>query len=83
MKSKLTLTIEGRITHRAKILARKRGTSLSQLVEDLLVRETGQEDPAAKPASFSRRWAGRMALAEKTGERTQKLRRKYGLRAGD
>lgn len=77
MKSRITLTIEPSISHRAKAVARERGTSLSGLVEQLLARETGVS--AAKAGSFSTRWAGRMELAEKQGKRFDTLKRKFDL----
>jgi hypothetical protein len=77
MKSRITLTIEPSVSHRAKAVARERGTSLSGLVEQLLARETGV--PAAKEGSFSARWAGRMKLADKNDRRFDALKRKYAL----
>jgi hypothetical protein len=82
MKRKLTLTIEGGVTHRAKTLARRRGKSLSQLVEELLERETDETAPTADSAPFSRRWAGKMELAEREDPRFRKLTAKYDLETG-
>lgn len=77
VKSRITLTIEPSVSHRAKAVARERGTSLSGLVEQLLARETGV--PAVKAGSFSARWAGRMELADKDDRRFSALKRKYDL----
>lgn len=77
MKTRITLTIEPSVTHRAKAVARARGTSLSGLVEQLLAREAGV--PAAREESFSARWAGRMKLADKNDPRFDALKRKYAL----
>lgn len=43
MKKKLTLTIEESVTERAKRLAREKGTSVSEIVEDFLKEKTRQE----------------------------------------
>ena len=77
MKSRITLTIEPSVSHRAKAVARERGTSLSGLIEQLLVRETGGSP--AKSGSFSARWAGRMELADKQGKRFETLKRKFDI----
>ncbi len=79
MKTKLTLTIDAGISHRAKSLARQRGSSLSQMVEDLLAEQTGVEVRDPKKTPFSKRWAGRMRLSAKDDLRSQKLRRKYNI----
>lgn len=82
MKAKVTLKLEEGVAHRAKILARRRGMSLSGLVDLLLSRETGPNDPA-REASFSRRWAGKFRPAVKRETRYERLERKYDLPDGD
>ena len=77
MKSRITLTIEPSVSHRAKAVARERGTSLSGLVEQLLAREAGIS--TVREGSFSARWAGRMELADKNDRRFDTLKRKYAL----
>ena len=79
MKTKLTLTIDRGISHRAKSLARRRGSSLSQLVENLLADQTEASTRPPKKAPFSERWAGRMKISEKEDARSQKLRKKYRI----
>ena len=88
MKNKLTLTIEGGVTHRAKTLARRRGKSFSQLVEELLTREmnecsTSPELAPSERETFSKRWAGKMELAESADPRFRKLMTRYGLETGE
>ena len=83
MKRKLTLTVDNDLTHRAKRLARKRGKSLSALIEDLLKRETEYATGKARAATFSERWGGQMTLSTRPGERLAKLQKKYGLTRGD
>lgn len=53
-KSKLTLRLDDRLKERAKRLAKERGTSVSQIVEDyfrLLLREPNSDDSASESAS--------------------------------
>ncbi len=77
MKERVTLTLDPAITHRAKSVARKRGTSFSGLVEKLLAAETSVDSTADQ--SFHIKWAGKLKLAEQTGPRFEYLKRKYGL----
>jgi hypothetical protein len=73
MKTKLTLTIDQSLLPGAKRYARRRGVSLSSLVENAL-RE--MIEPGDR-ASFSTRWRGTMALSERDDERYRYLMRKY------
>ncbi|WP_208426285.1 MULTISPECIES: DUF6364 family protein [Salinibacter] len=53
-KSKLTLRLDDRLKERAKRLAKERGTSVSQIVEDyfrLLLREPNGDDSGPESAS--------------------------------
>ena len=75
MKERVTLTLDPSVSHRAKSVARARGTSFSGLVEGLLAEKTGQV--AAAP--FNVKWAGKLKVAEKTGSRFEYLKRKYQL----
>jgi hypothetical protein len=78
MKSRLTLTVDPKVSYRAKDLARQRGISLSAMVEQLLAEADGR--PAAKrEAPFSERWRGKLELAEPTDKRSARLHAKYGL----
>lgn len=72
MKKKLTVTIDEELLPKAKRYARARGVSLSQLIESAL-REMATEDYA----SFSERWRGRFAPAQRDDERYQRLAEKY------
>lgn len=83
MKLRQTFTLSPEITTRAKHYARRRGMSLSSLVEELLKEKT-QPDVPGKPtpagqASFSRRWMGRGAVSSKDEQRARKLRQKHNL----
>jgi len=77
MKDRVTLTLAPLVTHRAKSVARARGTSFSGLVEPLLAAETGRAVPGDEP--FHMKWAGKLKLAECEGPRFEYLRRKYQL----
>ena len=78
MKSRLNLTVDPRVSHRAKDLARRRGVSLSAMVEQLLADATGRPAKDHRP-SFSQRWRGKMQLTKKPEERSTKLFEKYNL----
>jgi hypothetical protein len=74
MKTKLTLSVEETVVRRSKEHAARRGTSLSQFVEDLLERELaeGEED-------FVEKWGGKLVLRERPDDpRMEYLLRKYG-----
>jgi hypothetical protein len=79
MKTKLTLTIDPRVTHSAKQVAKKNGVSLSSMVEKVLAEATGLSHPSETSSSFSQRWRGQMQLKENDSLRAQKLRAKHGL----
>ena len=72
MKTKLTLTIDEELVPRAKALARKKGLSLSQLVENSLREMDGEEG-----LSFSERWRGKLVAAERDEARYRALAEKY------
>ena len=78
MKSRLTLTVDPKVSHRAKDLARRQGVSLSAMVEQLLAEASGAP-PAKRRASFSQRWRGKLKLAQPTDERMARLQAKYKL----
>lgn len=66
MKKKLTLTIDRDVTERARRLAKRENTSISEMVENFLAKRTGEEsewkpDPASKTASL----LGSVTLPEK------------------
>jgi len=80
MKERITMTLDPAIHHRAKQTAKRRGTTFSGLVSDLL-QQTVESAPArghSRP-SFTAKWAGRGKLANKTGTCFEKLRAKHGL----
>jgi len=80
MKTRLSLTVDPQVTHRAKRVARHRKQSLSAMVEDLL-REAADSGGRARSVSrpFSERWAGRLKLESKDEPRFKHLAKKYGL----
>jgi hypothetical protein len=69
---KLTVTIDEQVVPKAKQLARSRGLSLSQLIENAL-REMGVHEGG----SFSRRWGGKFSLAGRDDARYRALVKKY------
>lgn len=83
MKRKLTLTVDREITQRAKRHARRRGKSLSTLVEELLKRETGEEAVNLSKTKFSERWRGKMELRTDKDMRSVALHKRYGLKIDD
>jgi len=78
MKTRVTLTLEPRVSHRAKIVARERGTSLSGLVEQLLAKESGELE-SMKKTPFHRKWAGKLQILEQSDPRFNYLKKKYNL----
>jgi hypothetical protein len=72
MKTKLTVTIDRDVVPRAKRYARMRGVSLSQLIE-LALRELGEEPTS----SFSDRWKGAFAPAQRSDDLYKALARKH------
>lgn len=83
MKKKLTLTIEKEVTERAKILARREGTSVSQWVEDLLKEKTAQakREWTPEPDSWTEKMLGSVSLPEDRDYKTLKekeILKKYG-----
>jgi len=74
MKTKLTLTIEESLIPLSKELAKKRGTSLSTLVEESLkhqLKETTQ--------SFSEKWKGAFGIDQRLDSRRSYLSKRYKL----
>lgn len=82
MKKKLTLTIEKEVTERAKVLARREGTSISQWVEDLLKEKTADaNDWAPESGSWTEKMLGSVKLADEADYKTVKekeILKKYG-----
>ena len=72
MKAKLTVTIEEELIPRAKEIARLKGVSLSQLIENAL-RAIDQQ----KQSSFSHRWRGRFTASQHKDDRYRQLKEKY------
>jgi hypothetical protein len=54
MSSKLTLSVDGRVVERAKRFARRRGTSVSRLVEDYLTLVSRGGDSEDSPPVLGR-----------------------------
>jgi len=83
VKKKLTLTIEKEVTERAKILARREGTSISQWVEDLLKEKAAKADCQwiPEPGSWTENMLGSVSLQDDTDYKTLKekeILKKYG-----
>jgi hypothetical protein len=79
MKNRIMLTIDPAIVKRAKKAARKKNTSVSGLVEELLRSASipGEE----KRGSFVERWTGKFRVAEGLPDdrRMAFLKTKHGL----
>jgi len=72
MRRKVTVTLDERLIPRAKALARRRGLSLSALIERALNEQAPPSDQ-----SFSTRWRGKFHPADRGDERYRTLARKY------
>lgn len=74
MKSKLTISIEQDLVPRAKRSARRKGLSLSSVIEQALTRLVEEDAP-----SFSSRWRGRFKINEQcdSESRMRELTAKY------
>ena len=73
MKAKLTVTIDRDLLPEAKHFARRRGISLSRLIEEALRDEMA---PAERP-TFAEQWRGRFRPAEHDDDRYRHLAEKY------
>ena len=73
MKAKMTVTIDEELIPKANQQARKKGLSLSELVETSLRRVT--EEPEG--TSFSQRWRGKFQPAAGNDERSRALAKRY------
>ncbi|MCH8512946.1 MAG: DUF6364 family protein [Kiritimatiellae bacterium] len=78
MKTRITLTVDPGVSHRAKDVARREGLSLSALVEKMLKDVSGDPSTPSRE-TFSQRWRGRMELTDISDERTARLKDKYKL----
>jgi hypothetical protein len=73
MRTKLTVTVDARLLPEAKRYARRKGTSLSRIIEQALRQAALSESP-----SFSDRWMGRFEPAQRIGDpRYEALAKKY------
>ena len=79
MKQRINLTVDAEIMYRARQLAHQRHTSISQLVEDLLIRLTQTSEKESE--DLVKKWAGKLKLAPRdlSDPRREYLWRKYGL----
>lgn len=64
MKKKLTLTIEESVKERAKVLAKRRGTSVSEMVEEYLDRKARSEGEDLPKDSPVNQFAGSLPLSD-------------------
>lgn len=83
MKKKLTLTIEKEVTERAKVVARREGTSISQWVENLLREKTARSTEKWSPelGSWTEKMLGSVSLPDDTDYKALKekeILKKYG-----
>ena len=75
MSSKLTLSVDERVVKQAKRYARKRGTSVSRLVEDYLDLVSGRSGGAEAPPVLRRLRGALKGVGEEDYRRY--VRRKY------
>lgn len=85
MKKKLTLTVEESISERAKRLAKREGTSVSEIVENYLAEKTSEEtDWKPKENSWTAKLVGSVQLPDELKEQDAKkikekqILKKYG-----
>ncbi|MCF6311780.1 MAG: ribbon-helix-helix domain-containing protein [Verrucomicrobiales bacterium] len=78
MKSRFNLTLEPKLVHQVKRIAKKRNTSFSAMVEDLLREAVSELEGGVPTQSFSARWGGGLKLVEQDEQRMQRLTEKYG-----
>lgn len=74
MKTKINLTINSKLIPRSKNYAKKNGKSVSQLVEELLIKVLSEEQN-----SFTSKWTGKLKISKGNDERTQFLKNRYQL----
>ena len=72
MKKKLTITVDERLIAHAKLLARRRGVSVSSFVEDALRRLTDADE-----SGFVERWRGAFSAVEEGDQTYRALAGKY------
>ena len=80
MKNRLSLTIDPKVVRQAKRVAKKRNTSLSALVEQLLAIESSDMVKPEPTKPFSQRWKGKLKIASKNETRFKKLAAKHQLK---
>ncbi len=73
MKTKLTITVDRDLVPLAKQMARRRGVSLSSIIEGALRDLARPEGP-----TFSERWRGAFEWSDTEDARARALREKYG-----
>ena len=72
MKTKLNLTIEKELVRNSKEYARKKGISVSKLIETLLKENINESD-----TSFVKKWQGKFKIDSKEEDRYKKLEERY------
>ena len=78
MKKRITLTIRPEISHRAKVLARTRNTSVSHLVETL-IEQASASDASGAETKLAERWRGKLKTDFRDEPRFRYLKKKYSL----
>lgn len=71
MKTKLTVTVDQELLPKAKRAARRRGTSLSRVIENFL------RDLAAEETDFVGKWRGSFEIRESSDPRIRYVMEKY------
>ena len=78
MKTRVTITLDADVLREARAAARLRHTSLSALIEELLVLAIRRG--SARTVSFTPKWTGQFSVRSSRGDsRLDALKDKFGL----
>jgi len=78
VKKRITLTIRPEVSRQAKLLARHRNTSVSQLIESLIEQASAFDALPAK-TELVERWRGKLKTHLSDEPKARYLKKKYDL----
>ena len=79
MKERVTYTLDPKVSHAARQLARRQGLSTSAFVESLIRSVDANAGPASAKGDFVSRWRGKIKLIrDRCDPRARRLLAKYG-----
>ena len=79
MKERVTYTLDPKVSHAARQLARRQGLSTSAFVESLIRSVNANAGPASAKGDFVSRWRGKIKLIrDRSDPRARRLLAKYG-----